>query len=148
MLKDFKQFILRGNVLDLAIAVVIGASFNGVVQSMVKDLITPLIASIGGQHDFNALHFTIHNSVFSYGAFLNTLIGFMITAVVVFFFVVQPMNRLLAVMNRAEPTVPTTRDCPECKSEIPQDASRCKYCTAVVKPHMSTAKLDAKVANA
>lgn len=148
MLKDFKQFILRGNVLDLAIAVVIGAAFNGVVQSLVRDLITPLIATIGGQHDFNALHFTIRNSVFNYGDFINTAIGFMITAFVVFFFVVQPMNRLMARMNRTQPTIPTTRDCPECKSEIQQDASRCKYCTAVVKPVISTAKLDAKVANA
>ena len=148
MLKDFKQFILRGNVLDLAIAVVIGASFNGVVQALVRDLITPLIAAIGGQHDFNALHFTIRNSVFTYGDFLNTLIGFMITAFVVFFFVVQPMNRLLTAMNRTQPTISTTRDCPECKSEIPLDASRCKYCTAQVKPEMSSAKLDAKVANA
>jgi large conductance mechanosensitive channel len=135
MLKDFKQFLLRGNVVDLAVAVVIGAAFNSVVQALVKDMITPLIAAIGGKPDFGHLMFTIHNSQFSYGDFLNQLLSFIIVAVVVFFLVVQPINHLIQVSRRKEkPADPTTRKCPECLSEIPREAFRCAFCTAKVTP--------------
>lgn len=100
MLKDFKAFLLRGNVVDLAVAVVIGAAFSGVVNGMVKDLITPLIAAVGGNHDFSALHFTVNGSTFAYGDFLNQLISFLIIAAVIFFFVVQPVNQLIRIANR------------------------------------------------
>lgn len=135
MLKDFKAFLLRGNVVDLAIAVVIGAAFGAVITALVKDLITPLIAAIGGEPDFSSLKFTIHNSQFLYGDFINALIAFVVIAAVVFFFVVVPLNALIE-RNRKEPTTPdpTTRKCPECLSEIPLAASRCAYCTAVVTP--------------
>lgn len=134
MLKDFKQFIIRGNVVDLAIAVVVGGAFNGVVQAMVRDLITPLIAAFGGQSDFSKLHFSLRHSVFNYGDFLNLLVSFVLTAVVVFFFVVQPVNRLMRLVKGDTPTEPTTRPCPECKSNIPIDATRCRYCTTKVQP--------------
>ena len=131
MLKDFKQFLLRGNVVDLAVAVVIGAAFGTVVTALVKDLITPLIAAIGGQPDFSHLSFTIHHSTFNYGDFLNQLISFVIIATVVFFFVVQPINHLVKLANRSKKTEdPTTRKCPECLSEIPKAATRCAFCTA------------------
>ncbi|MBW4061996.1 large conductance mechanosensitive channel protein MscL [Candidatus Saccharibacteria bacterium] len=140
MLKDFKQFLLRGNVVDLAVAVVIGAAFNSVVQSMVKDLITPLIAAVGGKRDFSALSFTINGSTFLYGEFLNQLISFVVVAAVVFFFVVKPINHLISLSKRREaPADPTTRKCPECVSEIPREASRCAFCTAKVEPTKVTA---------
>lgn len=100
MLKEFKAFLLRGNVVDLAVAVVIGAAFTNVVNGMVKDFITPLIAAIGGNHDFSALHFTINHSTFAYGDLINQIISFIIVAAVVFFFVVQPMNHLIKLANR------------------------------------------------
>ena len=144
MLSGFKQFLLRGNVVDLAVAVVVGAAFNGVVQAMVKDLITPLIAAIGGKPDFSKQSFVLHNSVFSYGDFVNALISFMLIAAVVYFFVVSPINRLVQLMNRDKETEdPTTRKCPECLSEIPMEASRCKFCTAEVKPQKLPAKANA-----
>ncbi len=148
MLKDFRQFILRGNVVDLAVAVVIGASFNSVVQSLVRDLITPLLTVFGSKANFGQLSFAINHSIFSYGDFLNALVSFLLTASVVFFFVVQPINRLQSLVKGDQPTVPTTRPCPECKSDIPLDATRCKFCTTKVKAIESTKSLEAKIASA
>lgn len=129
---EFKQFLLRGNVVDLAIAVVIGVAFTDVVTAAVEDLMTPLIAAIGGQPDFSGLDFTINDSTFRYGHFINALISFAIIAAVVFFLVVKPMNMLIS-RSRREPTPdPTTRKCPQCLSEIPIAASRCAFCTAEV----------------
>lgn len=137
LVNDFKAFILRGNVIDLAVAVVIGAAFGAVVTAFVEGLITPLIAAIGGQPDFSALSFTINNSIFRYGQFLNALISFLIIAAVIFFLVVVPLNALIA-RSRREPTPdPTTRKCPECLSEIPLAARRCAFCTAEVEPATS-----------
>jgi large conductance mechanosensitive channel len=135
MLQDFKQFILRGNVVDLAVAVVIGSAFSAVVTALVKDLITPLIAAIGGTRDFSSLRFTIHHSQFLYGDFLNAFISFVILAAVVFFLVVTPVNKFVAFSRRNQrPIDPTTRKCPECLSEIPIKATRCAFCTAKIKP--------------
>ncbi|MEY2468761.1 MAG: large conductance mechanosensitive channel [Actinomycetota bacterium] len=135
MLKDFKAFILHGNVVDLAVAVVIGAAFGAVVTALVKDLITPLVA-IPGKTDFSSLHFTIRHSKFLYGDFLNVLISFLSVAAAVFFFVVKPVNALVARRSRGEgePPDPSLRDCPECLSSIPAAAKRCAHCTAEVTP--------------
>ncbi|HUX88252.1 MAG TPA: large conductance mechanosensitive channel protein MscL [Candidatus Saccharimonadales bacterium] len=137
MFSGFKQFLLRGNVVDLAVAVVIGAAFIAIVTAFVKDLLTPLIAAIGGKPDFSGLYFTINNSKFLYGDFINAVISFLIVAAVVYFLVVVPMN---AIMKRMAPPVekaPATRKCPECLSDIPLAARRCAYCTAVVEPSVS-----------
>ena len=135
MLKEFKKFVLRGNVVDLAVAVVIGAAFTAVVNSMVKDLLTPLIAAIGGNQDFSSLYFTLNSSKFMYGELLNAIIAFLSVAAVVFFFVVQPLNKLQSLSNkRKTPEEPTDRKCPECLSDIPKAASRCAFCTAKVTP--------------
>ncbi len=132
MIRDFKTFLLRGNVVDLAVAVVVGTALLAVVEAFVKDLVTPLIAAIGGEPDFGALDFTINSSRFAYGDFLNTVIAFAIIAAVVFFFVVAPVNALIE-RSRREPTPdPTTRKCPECMGEIPIGAKRCMFCTSVV----------------
>ncbi len=133
-LAEFKQFLLRGNVVDLAVAVVIGAAFGAVVTALVKDLLTPLIAAIFGSHDFSALTFTIHGSTFLYGDFVNVLIAFVTIAAAVFFFVVRPINKLMARRRSEPPADPTTRACPECLSEIPLEAKRCAFCTAEVGP--------------
>jgi large conductance mechanosensitive channel len=132
-MRGFKEFLLRGNVVDLAVAVVIGAAFGALVTALVKDLITPLIAAIIGKPDFSSLTFTIHNSRFLYGDFINALVAFILLAAVVYFFIIVPMNRLLA-MRRQAPLDPLTRQCPECLSEIPKAASRCAFCTATVTP--------------
>ncbi|MEX2229040.1 MAG: large conductance mechanosensitive channel protein MscL [Dehalococcoidia bacterium] len=133
MASDFKQFLLRGNVVDLAVAVVIGVAFGAVVTSLVENLITPLIAAIFGEPDFSALSFTINGAVFGYGAFLNALIAFITIAAAVFFFVVRPINAVVS-RSRQEPTPdPTTRKCPECLSEIPIAARRCAHCAIVVE---------------
>jgi large conductance mechanosensitive channel len=131
MLKEFKAFLLRGNVVDLAVAVVIATAFGAVIAAFVADLITPLIAAIGGNQDFSKLDFQINNSKFLYGAFLNALISFVLIAAAVFFFVVKPVNAMAARRAKEEPA-PTTRDCPECLSAIPLAARRCAYCTAEV----------------
>jgi large conductance mechanosensitive channel len=131
---EFKQFLLRGNVVDLAVAFVIGAAFAAVVQAAVTDLLTPLVAAIFGQPDFSALKFTINGSTFRYGHFLNVLIAFITIAFVVFFFVVKPINRLMELSRRRESPDPSTRKCPECLSEIPIDARRCAFCTSEVAP--------------
>jgi large conductance mechanosensitive channel len=134
MLKEFRQFILRGNLVDLAVAVVIGAAFTAVVNALVKDLITPLVAAIAGKHDFSNLAFTIHGSRFAYGDFINAIIAFLLVAAVLFFFVVRPVNTLLARL-RPEPSVDAeTHPCPECLSDIPVAARRCAFCTAEVAP--------------
>lgn len=135
MLNEFRKFVLRGNVVDLAIAVVVGAAFSAVVTGLVKDLITPLLAAIGGQPDFSRLTFTVNNSKFMYGEFLNAIISFALVSTALFFLVVQPINHLQArLANRKTPEEPTDRKCPECLSEIPKAASRCKFCTAKVQP--------------
>jgi large conductance mechanosensitive channel len=129
MLKEFRQFLLRGNMVDLAIAVVIGAAFGAVVTALVKDLVTPLIAAIGGQPDFGDLDFTINGSRFAYGDFLNTIVTFVIIAAVIFFLVVKPMNTLLDRMRTEPPVEEHTRECPACLSQIPRAARRCAFCT-------------------
>jgi large conductance mechanosensitive channel len=129
---EFKQFVLRGNVIDLAVGIVIGAAFVAVVQAAVADLLTPLIAAIFGQPDFSQLTFEFNGSVFKYGHFLNALLSFVIVALVVFFFVVKPMNALMSLSQRRESPDPSTRKCPECRSEIPIDARRCAFCTSEV----------------
>ena len=132
MLKEFREFILRGNLVDLAVAVVLGAAFTAVVNAFVKDLITPLIAAIGGEPSFDNLAFTVNGSEFRYGDFLNELLTFLIIAAVVFFFVIKPVNALLSRL-RPEPKVDAeTRECPECLSDIPSAARRCAFCTAQV----------------
>lgn len=132
LMNDFKQFLLRGNVIDLAIAVVIGAAFGAVVTGLVQDLLTPLIAAVFGKQDFSALHFTIHNSTFLYGDFLNRVFSFVIIAAAVFFLVVVPINTLIARSRREPPADPTTKKCPECLSEVPLEARRCAFCTSAI----------------
>lgn len=139
MLKEFRKFILRGNVVDLAVAVVIGAAFNSVVQSIVKDFITPMVQGVLNNHHTQDLAkgqwLIAHRFTLAWGDFLNTLISFVVIAGVVFFLVVQPINKLqsLAIRNKAAEE-PTERKCPECLSEIPKAASRCAFCTAKVTP--------------
>jgi large conductance mechanosensitive channel len=132
ILKDFRAFILRGNLVDLAIAVVIGAAFAAVVSALVRDIITPIIAAIFGKPSFAALSFTINGSRFAYGDFLNALLTFVIVAAAIFFLVVRPVNYLMARM-RTEPEVESvTRGCPECLSQIPIAATRCAFCSVEV----------------
>jgi large conductance mechanosensitive channel len=133
MLKGFKQFILRGNVVDLAVGVVIGASFGTVVTSLVKDIFTPFISLIFKAPDFSGLAFTIRETSFMYGNFLNALIAFIIVAAAVYFFVVTPINTLIKKTRKEKPLDETTKKCTECLSEIPIDAKRCAFCTSVVK---------------
>jgi large conductance mechanosensitive channel len=132
MFKDFRAFLLRGNVVDLAVAVVIGAAFGTVVTAFVKDLVTPLIAAAGGKPDFSNLYFTVNNSKFLYGDFLNALIAFLVIAAVIFYLVVVPINALVARSRKEPPADPTTKKCGQCLSEIPLDATRCAYCTQPV----------------
>jgi large conductance mechanosensitive channel len=132
MLRDFKQFLLRGNVVDLAVAVITGAAFGAVVTALVADFITPLIAAVGGQQDFSALTFSVNGSVFRYGHFLNQLLAFVMIAAVVFFFVVRPINWIVERSRREPPVDPTTKKCSECLSEVPLAAKRCAFCTSVL----------------
>jgi large conductance mechanosensitive channel len=132
MLDGFKKFLLRGNVVDLAVAVVIGAAFKDIVDTMVKGLITPLIGIFGGLPDFSALSFTINKSIFQVGTFINAIVSFVILAAVIYFLVVVPTNRLMARLQPQQPVPQTTRECPECLSKIPVKASRCAFCTAQV----------------
>jgi large conductance mechanosensitive channel len=134
----FKKFLLRGNVIDLAVAVVIGAAFGAVVTAFVKGFITPLIGVFGGVPDFSALSFTINGSRFVYGEFINALVSFILIAAVVYFFVVLPVNSLIERSRREHPADPTTRKCPECLSEIPIDARRCAFCTAELNATRTT----------
>jgi large conductance mechanosensitive channel len=129
VLKEFKAFVLRGNVIELAIAVVLGVAFTALITALIEDLITPLIAAIFGTHDFSALTFTINGSVFRYGHFLNALLTFVVVATALFFFVVLPVNAMVQRSRRETPADPTTKKCPECLSEIPLEARRCAFCT-------------------
>jgi large conductance mechanosensitive channel len=128
----FKQFILRGNVVDLAVGVVFGASFVNLLNAIVKDLITPAIAAIATQPDFSSLKVTVNGSQILYGDFLNAFISFFLIALVAYFVIVVPTNALIARTRKDPPADPTTKTCPECKSEIPVEATRCKYCAQVV----------------
>lgn len=130
MVRGFKAFLLRGNVIDLAVAVVIGTAFGVVITAFVKDLVTPLIAAIGGQPNFSGLYFTVNNSRFLYGEFFNALIAFVIIAAVIYFFVVVPYTALVERSRKEPPADPTTKKCTECLSEIPKDARRCAFCTS------------------
>jgi large conductance mechanosensitive channel len=133
MLKGFRDFILRGNVVDLAVAVVIGAAFGAVVTALVKDLITPLIAAIGGKPDFSGLTVTLNNSKFLYGDFVNAVVSFVLIGAAIYFVVVAPMNAIQARFKKpGAPAAPATKQCPECLSTIPLGARRCAFCTAVL----------------
>ena len=134
MLKEFRQFILRGNLVDLAVAVVIGTAFTAVVGAFVKDIVTPLIAAIGGKPDFGNLAFTINGSRFAYGEFFNALLTFVIIAAVVFFLVVKPVNAMMARYKPETKVDEPVRECPECLSDIPVRARRCAFCTTEVIP--------------
>ena len=132
-MKGFKQFILRGNVLDLAIAVVMGAAFGAVVTALVKDLITPIIAAVVGKPDFSGIAFTVNGSKFLIGDFINAVVSFVLIGAAVYFFVVLPVNTLMARVKRGEVAPdPTTKKCPECLSEVPLAARRCAFCTSAI----------------
>jgi large conductance mechanosensitive channel len=129
MLEGFKRFLLRGNVVDLAVAVVIGGAFGAVVAALVKDLLTPLIAAVVGKPDFSAIQFTINGSKFLIGDFINAVVAFLLVAAGIYFFVIAPMNALEERRRRGEPPPdPTTKKCPECLTEIPVAARRCSAC--------------------
>src|ERR1051326_9012770 len=132
MADGFKQFLLRGNVVDLAVGVVVGAAFGGVVTAFTKDLLTPLIAAVVAKPDFCAIKFTINGSNFLLGDFINAIVSFLIIAAAVYYLVVLPINALVSRARREPPADPTTKKCPECLSEIPIDARRCAFCTSVV----------------
>lgn len=132
-MKGFREFILRGNVLDLAIAVIMGGAFGAVVTALVKDLLTPLIAAIAGKPDFSAIKFTVNNSQFAIGDFINAIISFLLISAAIYFFVVLPVNKLVGRLKRGEaPPDPTTKVCPECLSQIPIAARRCAFCTTAL----------------
>jgi large conductance mechanosensitive channel len=132
MVKEFKQFLLRGNVVDLAVGVIIGAAFGSIVTALVSDLLTPLIAAIAKVPDFSGVFFTLNGSKFMYGHFINALISFILVACAVFFFVVKPMNMLISRSHKEPPADPTTKKCTECLSEIPIGAKRCSHCAQLV----------------
>lgn len=133
MLKGFREFVLRGNVLDLAVAVVMGGAFGAVVTALVKDLITPLIAAVAGKPDFSAIAFQINGSNLLVGAFINEVVSFLLIAIAVYFFIVLPVNSLMARIRRGEaPPDPTTKKCPECLSEVAIAARRCAFCTSTI----------------
>ena len=129
-MKGFKAFLLRGNVVDLAVGVVIGVAFGAVVTAFVKDLVTPLIAALGGKPDFSSLYFTANSARFLYGDFIDALVAFLVIAAVIYFFVVLPVNALIERSRKEPPADPTTRKCTECLSEIPVDAKRCAFCAS------------------
>ncbi len=132
MLKEFKQFLLRGNVVDLAVGVVIGAAFGTVVTALVSDLLTPLIAAIAKVPDFSNLIFKLNGSSFMIGHFINALISFILVSTAIFFFVVKPMNVLVQLSRKEDSPDPTTKKCPECLSEVPIGAKRCSHCTQAI----------------
>jgi len=129
-MKGFKAFLLRGNLVELAVAVVIAVAFAALITAFVKDLVTPLIAAIGGKPDFSGLYFTVNNSKFTYGDFINALVGFLIIAAVIYFLVVLPYQAFSERARSEPPADPTVKKCPECLSEIPIDAHRCAFCTS------------------
>ncbi len=131
-MSGFRKFLMRGNLIELAVAVVIGVAFNAVIQALISDIITPLIAAIAGKPNFGALTFTINHSKFSYGSFINALLSFVIIAAVVYFLIVSPMARVMARVDRNKEA--STRQCPQCLSDIPVGATRCMYCTSEVPP--------------
>jgi len=137
MFKGFKQFILKGNVVDLAVGVIMGTAFGSVVSSMVKGVITPLISAFGGQPDLSFISFTINNSKFLLGDFLNAIISFLINALVLYFFVVLPVNKLTLITKKEKVVESKTKTCPECLSEIPKKAKRCAFCTSL-QPHTNS----------
>ncbi len=139
MMKEFREFLLRGSLVELAVAVVIGTAFGVVIAALVKDLITPLIGAFGGQPDFSALTFTINGSKFLYGDFINALLAFVIVAAAIFFFVIKPVNALMARRKTEMATDEETRTCPECLSDIPAAAKRCAFCTSPVSAPLGTA---------
>ena len=131
--EEFRKFILRGNVVDLAVGVVVGAAFGGVVTAFTKDLLTPLIAAVAGKPDFSAIQFTLNGSKFLVGDFFNAVISFVIVAAAVYYFVVLPINALIERTKTAPPPAdPASKQCPECLSEIPIKAKRCSFCTASI----------------
>lgn len=133
MMKGFKQFLLRGNVLDLAVAVVIGGAFGAVITALVKDLVTPLIAALVGAPDFSALAFTINGSKFLIGDFMNALLSFVLVAAAIYFFVVLPVNAIVTRLHRGDaPPDPTMKQCPECLSDVPIAARRCRFCASAL----------------
>ena len=132
MFEGFKKFILRGNVVDLAVGVVIGAAFGTVIAAFTKDLLTPLIAALVGKPDFGAISFTIGSTVFPIGDFINAVVSFLLVAAAVYFFVVAPLNALMARLNPQKEAAPTTKPCPQCLSDIPVGAKRCAHCTQPV----------------
>jgi large conductance mechanosensitive channel len=132
MFKGFRDFILRGNVVDLAVAVVIGAAFSGIVKSLTDDLITPMIAAIGHKPNFSYLIWNVHGGKITYGNFLNAVINFLIVAFAIYFFVVIPLNALLKRFHPAQAEPPKTRPCPQCLSDIPLAATRCSQCAQLV----------------
>ncbi len=132
MLKEFKQFLLRGNVVDLAVGVVIGAAFGSVVTALVSDLLTPFISAIAKVPDFSGLSFVLNGSKFMYGHFLNALISFILVAAAIFFFIVKPVNLLVSRSRKEPPADPTEKKCSECLSDIPISAKRCAHCAQVV----------------
>ena len=131
----FRKFLLRGNLVDLAVAVVVGVAFNQVVQALIKDLITPVIGVLGGKPNFSGLRFTVDGNHFRYGDFINVALSFLIIAAVVYYIVVVPANRVTALAERKAEA--TERPCPECLSDIPAAATRCKFCTAAVEPKVN-----------
>ena len=133
VLSGFRKFILRGNVIDLAVGIMIGAAFNSVVNALVKDILTPFIAAIFTQPNFSNLTFTLHGSQFTYGDFLNNLLSFVILAFTIYFFVVLPVNKINERIHKGPPPEATTKTCPECLSTIPLKAKRCAYCTATIQ---------------
>jgi large conductance mechanosensitive channel len=134
LLKEFRTFLVRGNLVDLAVAIVVGVAFGALVNALVTDLLTPIVAAIFGKHDFSSLSFTIHKSRFLYGHFINAVLTFLSVAAAVFFFVVKPVNHLLAKWKTEPPADAEVRSCPECLSDIPKAARRCAFCTTEVAP--------------
>jgi|SRR5271169_5293180 len=132
MFKGFREFVLRGNVVDMAVGIVIGAAFGGIVTAFVKDLLTPVIAALVGKPDFSAIVFEVNGSKFLVGDFLNALISFLLIAAAVYYFVVVPVNALMARVNRGETPAPDKKKCPECLSDIPIDAHKCAFCASAV----------------
>ena len=133
-MSGFRKFLLRGNVVDLAIAVVIGAAFGAVVAALVEDLITPILGVFGGLPDFNAWSFTINGSKFAIGHFINAVLAFVILALIIYYLVVLPLQRMMDRYKPSEPAPEETRECPYCLSKIPRAASRCSFCTSEVDP--------------